>query len=209
MHGGSIEAESAGIDRGSTFRVRLPILLSPSGDETGAPLSEPHTPRAEVPALRPATADALTPRPGHTARRVLVVDDNADALQSLSLLVARLGNEIHQARDGLQALELAERVAPHIVLMDIGMPKLNGYDAARRMRERPWGENLLLVATTGWGQEDDRRRTKEAGFDHHLVKPVDARQLKELLEGPLPEDRGLPVPMVREGSATKKSPVLR
>ncbi len=118
-------------------------------------------------------------------RRVLIVDDNEDALSSLSMLVRVLGNEICRARDGLEAVAAAEQFRPEIVLMDIGMPNLNGYEAAKRIRAEPWGADILLVATTGWGQEEDRRRSKQAGFDHHLVKPVEPEKLREILAAPV------------------------
>jgi CheY-like chemotaxis protein len=117
-------------------------------------------------------------------RRILVVDDNADALESLSRLVTMMGNDVRRARDGLEALEIGRAFRPEVVLMDLGMPNLNGYDAARRMRAEPWGRDLALVATTGWGQEDDRRRTAEAGFDRHLVKPIALASLREALDSP-------------------------
>ncbi len=119
-------------------------------------------------------------------RRILVVDDNIDALETLSRLVARLGNEVREARDGLEALEIASTFQPEIVLMDLGMPKLNGYEAAQSHAQEPWGRDLALVATTGWGQDDDRRRTSEAGFDRHLVKPVAIDALREVLDAPRP-----------------------
>ena len=113
------------------------------------------------------------------------MDDNADALDSLSRLVALLGNEVRQARDGLEALSIAQSYQPDVVLMDLGMPNMNGYEAARRMRQEPWGRELALVATTGWGQDDDRRRTAEAGFDRHLVKPITTAALREVLDASL------------------------
>jgi CheY-like chemotaxis protein len=120
-------------------------------------------------------------------RRILVVDDNRDALESLSRMVTLLGNDVRQAHDGLEALEFGRSFRPDIVLMDLGMPKMNGFDAARRMRQEPWGRELSLVATTGWGQDDDRRRSAEAGFDHHLVKPVAVAALREILDtSPVP-----------------------
>ena len=101
----------------------------------------------------------------------------------MSMLVRVLGNEVDLAHDGLEAIQVAERFRPELVLMDLGMPKLNGYEAAKRIRAESWGTDMVLVATTGWGQEEDRRRTKDAGFDHHLVKPVEAAKLQELLAG--------------------------
>jgi CheY-like chemotaxis protein len=112
---------------------------------------------------------------------VLVVDDNTDAAQSLADLLGLLGHDARTAHDGEAGVAAAEAFRPHLVLMDLGMPRLNGYDAARRIRAEPWGGGMVLVALTGWGQEDDRRRTAEAGFDRHLVKPVDPAALAGLL----------------------------
>ncbi|MFZ5831055.1 MAG: response regulator [Planctomycetota bacterium] len=113
--------------------------------------------------------------------RVLVVDDNQAAAEMLSLVVRSLGNEVRTCYDGPQALEAAEQFLPDIVLLDIGMPGMDGYEVARRIREQPWGEHITLVAVTGWGQEEDRRRTKEVGFDHHLVKPASPVVLERIL----------------------------
>jgi CheY-like chemotaxis protein len=99
------------------------------------------------------------------------------------MLLKLTGNEVETAHDGLAAVEAAERFRPDVMLLDIGLPKLNGYDACRRIREQPWGQDILLIAATGWGQEDDRRQSTEAGFDHHLVKPVEFATLTKLLEG--------------------------
>jgi CheY-like chemotaxis protein len=126
------------------------------------------------------SADALSP----TKRRVLIVDDNADALASLGMVVRALGSETFDAHDGLEAVESAGNLRPDVILMDIGMPRLNGYDAARRIRREPWGHNMLMVATTGWGKEEDRRRSKEAGFDLHMVKPIDISAVQEILASP-------------------------
>src|SRR5205823_1726991 len=115
--------------------------------------------------------------------RILVVDDNRDGADSLARMLRLMGHEIYTAYDGHQAVEMADSQRPEIVLLDIGMPKLNGHDAARLIRQQPWGKNMLLIALTGWGREEDRRQTEEAGFNHHLVKPVDARTLLEVLAG--------------------------
>lgn len=162
MHGGSVDVQSRGRNLGTTFYVRLPVL--------------PETGRAEE---QPFRDQMSTPVPGK--RRVLVVDDNVAALESLSRLVQLMGNEVRRAHDGLEAIEIASSFLPDVVLMDLGMPNLNGYDAARRMRMEPWGRELALIATTGWGQAEDRRRTAEAGFDCHLVKPIEANSLREVL----------------------------
>jgi len=113
--------------------------------------------------------------------RVLVVDDNQDGAESMTFLLRAMGQDATMALDGEQALELAVSFQPDVVLMDIGLPRLNGYDAGRRIREMPGGDRVVLVALTGWGQDDDRRQSREAGFDHHWVKPVDLQVLRELL----------------------------
>ena len=117
--------------------------------------------------------------------RVLVVDDNADTAESLGMLLEVRGNAVRIAYDGLEALEAADAFDPDIVLLDIGMPKMSGYEVARRLRAER-GDSVLIVAITGWGQEDDRRRAREAGFDHHFTKPVDYEALIELIEGEAP-----------------------
>ena len=114
-------------------------------------------------------------------RRILVADDNPDARESLAALLALSGHEVFRAQDGSDALQSAERYRPHIALLDIGMPHANGYEVARRIRGEPWGQDMVLIALTGWGQESDRRRSHEAGFDNHLTKPVDPDVLDELL----------------------------
>jgi PAS domain S-box-containing protein len=160
MHGGSVEARSGGANQGSEFLVRLPI--------------------SQPPAAAPAAPPEISPA-GKVKRRVLVVDDNPDALEALSMMVRILGNDVRKARDGLEAIEVAEAFRPDAVLMDLGMPKLNGYDAARRIREHAWGQDMVLIATTGWGQEEDKLRSRLAGFDHHLIKPVDPGAVQRLL----------------------------
>ena len=115
------------------------------------------------------------------ALRILVVDDNRDAAESLATLLNLSGHAVDTASDGLLALQSAEQLRPDVVLMDIGMPKLNGYDAARRIREAPWGKGMTLVAISGWNQSSDRESSKEAGFDAHLVKPVEFAALEAIL----------------------------
>ena len=117
------------------------------------------------------------------ARRILVVDDNRDAAESLAILLKLSGNETHTAHDGLEAVETAAQVRPDLILLDIGLPKMNGYEAARRIREQPWGKSMVLVALTGWGQDEDRQKSRDSGFDGHLVKPVNPVALTELLAG--------------------------
>jgi PAS domain S-box-containing protein len=164
MHGGSIEARSEGPGKGTQLVVRLPTL--PGGS-----------------AAQPAPAPAAAVQPA-AARRVLVVDDHRDVVESLALLLRATGYQVEIAHDGLEAIEAAGRYRPDLVLLDIGMPKLDGYATCRRIREHPWGRDMTIVALTGWGQEDDQRRTREAGFDGHLVKPLDPRALFDLLSDP-------------------------
>jgi PAS domain S-box-containing protein len=159
-HDGSVEPSSAGPGQGSEFVVRLPILLE--------------RPEAGIPPPPPSRPPALS-------LRILVVDDNQDSAESLALLLRLTGHETELAYDGLAAVEAAERFQPDVVLLDIGLPKLNGFDACRRIREQPWGKRMVVVALTGWGQDEDRRKSKDAGFDSHLVKPVDHAALIELL----------------------------
>ncbi len=161
MHGGSVEARSDGPGRGSEFLVRLPVVLTP--------------PAASRP---PSTAASTTASP---PRRILIVDDNRDTAISLATVLKILGHRTEVAFDGLEALEAARDFQPDVVLLDIGMPKLNGHDTARQLREEPWGRDIVLVAVTGWGQDDDRRRSQEAGFNFHLVKPVDSAALEQIL----------------------------
>jgi CheY-like chemotaxis protein len=113
-------------------------------------------------------------------RRVLVVDDSRDAALLLGKVIELLGNEVRLAGDGQEAIDVATEFRPDAIFMDLGMPMLNGYEAAQIIRQQEWGQNVLLVALTGWGQDDDRRRTKEAGFNHHLVKPVELTAVQQL-----------------------------
>ena len=160
MHGGSIEAQSAGEGQGSAFIVRLPILPTPAG-------------------FSPVDGDA--PAASSAKRRILIVDDNKDSADSLALLLEITGNKTYMAHDGVEAFEAIERHRPEVVLLDIGLPKLDGHEVCRRVREQPWGKDIMVIALTGWGQEDDRRKSEEAGFNGHLVKPVDYDKLLELL----------------------------
>jgi CheY-like chemotaxis protein len=166
-----VSASSEGPGKGSEFVIRLPLSIeraSPGeaqGPEAGAPAA------AEQPA-------APVPPP---QRRILVADDNADARESLATLLELNGHEVYQAEDGTDALERAERYRPDVALLDIGMPRANGYEVARHIRSQPWGRGMVLIALTGWGQESDRRLSQEAGFDNHLTKPVEPLVLDELL----------------------------
>jgi signal transduction histidine kinase/CheY-like chemotaxis protein len=162
LHHGTVEARSDGAGKGSEFVVRLPL----------AP------PAADVPAPAP---DAV-PRPAENrGQRVLVVDDNRDAVESLAMLLEMMGHEVRTASDGVEALEVATEFVPDVVLLDLGLPRLSGYEVAQRLRLLDGCARTRLVALTGWGQEEDRRRSREAGFDHHLVKPVDPDALDALL----------------------------
>lgn len=114
-------------------------------------------------------------------RRILVVDDNRDSASTLAILLRLMGNVTQTANDGLEAVEAASDFRPDVVLLDIGLPKLDGYEACRRIRQQPGGADMVVVAVTGWGQDEDRARSSEAGFDHHLVKPVDQATLAEIL----------------------------
>ena len=116
-----------------------------------------------------------------TPLRILVVDDNEDGANSLGQMLQIMGNQVRVAHDGLAAIDAAEDFRPEVILLDIGMPKLNGYDACRRIRKESWGKDTVLIALTGWGQNEDRRRTSEAGFDFHLVKPVESNTLVKVL----------------------------
>ncbi|MBY0278075.1 response regulator, partial [Candidatus Binatia bacterium] len=124
------------------------------------------------------------------ARRILVVDDNRDAAESLALLLELRGHGTRVAHDGVEALAAAEEQRPGVIVLDLGLPRLDGVEVARRIRATPWGRDVLLIALTGWGQDDDRRRSTEAGFDHHLVKPVEEGALVALLDRATPRAAG-------------------
>ncbi len=160
MHGGEVQAHSLGVGQGSEFSVLLPLINATSAASTN-------------------NADAPTPvLPNH---RILIVDDNRDGARSLGRLLTLLGAEAQVVHDGPAALEMIPSYAPTVVLLDIGMPGMDGYEVARRIRQQPAGRDLMLIALTGWGQEADRRRTSQAGFDHHLLKPADIAALESLL----------------------------
>ncbi|MEZ5284713.1 MAG: ATP-binding protein [Vicinamibacterales bacterium] len=162
LHGGSVEVRSEGSDQGSEFTVRLPLSSS-------VVASVP-------PANDPASVHARGRR-----RRVLVVDDNEDNVRTLAAFLASEGHDVETAADGEAGLARAEQFRPDVVLLDIGMPGVNGYEVCRTIRQRPWGRAIYLIAQTGWGQAEDRRRTHEAGFDTHMVKPLDLDVLRERL----------------------------
>jgi PAS domain S-box-containing protein len=164
LHAGTIEARSEGKGKGSEFIVRLP--LGPLPQQVGSP-------------RRPQPAE---PRPAPPERRrVLIVDDNVDGARSLDELMRSMGHTTRVAHEGSRALSIAEEFEPEIVLLDIGLPDLSGYEVARHLRDRS-GESVKIVAITGWGNESDRARTAQAGFDLHLVKPVDESELQRAVE---------------------------
>jgi PAS domain S-box-containing protein len=164
LHGGTVTARSEGRGLGSEFEVRLPLAED----------------KPEVEAPDPAR------ELDSTARRILVVDDNRDSAESISTLLQLSGHRTFVVHDGVSAVEAAEHLRPDVVLLDVGLPKLSGIDACRRIRSHAWGKGMVIVALTGWGQESDRRNTREAGFDAHLVKPVDYGDLLQLLAALLP-----------------------
>ncbi len=161
LHGGKVDAHSAGLGQGSKFVVRLPGLVIA-------------TPRVAAP-----TAQVALPVTGE--RRILVVDDNHDTALSLGLLLQMDGNKTAVAHDGMEALAIGDRFVPDVVLLDIGLPLKSGYEVAAEIRLRPWGQQAMLIAVTGWGQEEDRKKSRAAGFDHHLVKPVNHAEIVALL----------------------------
>ena len=160
MHGGTATAESEGLGLGCVFRVSLPTIAD----------GERETAVGAAPAAR-----------SMPALRIVLADDNPDSAASLAMLVRLEGHEVHAANDGEAALRLAMELRPDVMLLDIGMPKLTGYEVCRRIRAQPWGESMTIIALTGWGQTEDLRESREAGFDHHLVKPVDPAVLNRVL----------------------------
>jgi|GEM_PF-161478 len=163
LHGGHVTAESQGPGHGSRFTVKLPALAAEHSADNG---------------------ERQVPEKTASGRRILVVDDNRDAAVSLSRMLQLMGNDTKVAHDGLEALDVADSYRPDVVLLDIGMPKLNGYDTAVKLRQQSWGDQMTLVALTGWGQEEDRRRSLAAGFDAHLVKPIDRQALETVVTSP-------------------------
>jgi CheY-like chemotaxis protein len=163
MHNGTVEAKSDGLGKGTEFEVRLPLSARGPEESEGQEFAE---------------QGQVTPPPGH---RLLVVDDNEDAADSLAMLLRLEGHEVRLTYDGPTALEMAKGYRPDMVFLDIGMPGMDGYEVARRLRQQDGLENVRLAALTGWGQQEDRRRSAEAGFDHHLVKPVEPKDLLGLL----------------------------
>jgi CheY-like chemotaxis protein len=160
LHDGVIEASSAGTGKGSVFTVRLPLSYSRKEEQGGRHAAGPRT----------------------RTRRVLLADDNVDFVSSLGELLASHGHEVRVAHDGAEALRIVEEFVPEVAFVDIGMPKVHGYEVARRLRANAATASCILVAVTGWGQENDRKRARDAGFDRHLVKPVDPGEIESILE---------------------------
>jgi CheY-like chemotaxis protein len=158
LHGGEATARSDGIGRGSEFTVRLPLADQPARRDT---------------ASQPAGGRAVR------GLRIVVAADSVDSALTLAALLSAAGHDVEAVHDGFAALQRAAEFRPHVLVLDIGMPGLNGYDTCRRIRAEPWGRNAVIVAVTGWGTDDDRRRSREAGFDAHLVKPVDYTELQK------------------------------
>jgi PAS domain S-box-containing protein len=165
LHGGRVEARSDGLNQGSEFIVRLPMALELGREAAAAP--------------PPAVAAAAE----RTVRRVLVVDDNQDSADTLAEVLRLMGCEAETAYDGVEGVEKAQQLRPDALVLDLGMPRMNGFEACRRIRSQPWGRDMKIVAVSGWGQQEDRRRSAEAGFDAHLVKPVVPDALLEVLDG--------------------------
>jgi len=161
MHGGRVEARSEGPGKGSEFIVRLPVVVEASVPQASGVEDEPAAPKSSL--------------------RILIVDDNRDGADSLAMMLRIMGNYTRTAYDGQEGADLAGEFLPDVMLLDIGLPKLNGYEVCSYIREQSWGKSVVLIAVTGWGQDDDRRRSHEAGFDSHMVKPVDPQALMKTL----------------------------
>jgi PAS domain S-box-containing protein len=163
MHGGKIEAHSEGPGRGSEFVARLPMI-------SAEPISGSYTAKEDDESASPAAK-----------YRILIVDDNRLSSDSTATALGLMGHELATARDGIEGIERAQTFRPDVILLDIGLPEVNGFETARRIREQPWGKNIFLIAVTGYGQEEDRRRSLQAGFNYHLVKPLSFSELKDKL----------------------------
>jgi signal transduction histidine kinase len=174
MHGGTVSAHTAA-DGVAEFEVRLPAVRAAL-----APSRKPAQPSADESVAESSAAERATPH------RILIADDNADSAESMGMLLRLMGNDVRIASDGLEAVEQAAAFQPDIVLMDIGMPRLDGYEAARRIRNQAWSRDTLLVAVTGWGPSDDDEEATAAGFDRHFTKPLDPAELRRLVSGARP-----------------------
>ncbi len=156
----TVEAHSAGLGKGSAFVIRLPVTQAHAGADSVAPVENNGAP---------------------TKRRILVVDDNRDTAASLATVLTLQGHNTRTAHDGIEGYELASAFRPDVILLDIGLPRMSGYETCRRIREQLWGKSVLIIAISGWGQEEDKRKALEAGFDQHLTKPPDPAVLAGLL----------------------------
>jgi CheY-like chemotaxis protein len=163
LHGGQLKVHSAGRGQGSEFTVHIPRSLvvdratgsaEPAGDAAG----------------------------GTAPRRILIADDNQDVAETMKMLLAEAGHEVHVAHTGTEALQIAKRVRPEVALLDIGMPDMSGYDVAQSIRHEAWGRDIILIAVTGWGQHSDKQQALAAGFNQHLTKPVDPTKLGALIQ---------------------------
>jgi CheY-like chemotaxis protein/two-component sensor histidine kinase len=163
LHGGRVEARSAGLNQGSEFTVSLPRSLIVEESAANLP-TDGKADKSAVP------------------RRIMVADDNRDSADAMKMLLKLSGHHVHLAHSGAEALEIAKLVRPEIGILDIGMPDMDGYDVAERIRHEAWGKDVMLIAVTGWGQDADKRRALAAGFDHHLTKPIEFETLKQLLD---------------------------
>ena len=170
MHGGRIEAHSDGPGLGSEFIVCLPIVVA-----------------ERLPKSAPNDDEKASPNAKY---RILIVDDNSLGSKTTTMVLHAMGHEVATAHDGIEGMEQAQRFRPDVILLDIGLPRLNGLETARRIREQPWGKSIFLIAVTGYGQEEDRRRSLEAGFDYHMVKPIDFAELKKKLADIRNQTRG-------------------
>jgi signal transduction histidine kinase len=164
MHGGRIEAHSEGLGRGSEFTIYLPVVQETEED------------------MSAVAAESSEAEQSAAGRRIAIADDNQIAVRSAAMLLQLLGCQVQTAEDGLEAIGLAKRFRPDAMLLDIGMPKLNGYDACRAIRELPGGDQMVLIAISGWGEDGARKRTQEAGFDAHMVKPVNYEDVLKLVD---------------------------
>jgi CheY-like chemotaxis protein/two-component sensor histidine kinase len=185
LHNGTVEAFSEGENKGSRFVVCLPLAEAP----------------AQVAARDSHETGAAVMR--NQGWKILVADDNKDSAMSLEIMLRLEGHDVQTANDGIEALEIAERFRPDVILLDIGMPRLDGYATAQQLRQKPWASGTRLFALTGWGQDEDKRRAREAGFDHHLVKPVDP----EMLNRALAQRAGRPAPDV-DADSPKEVPKI-
>lgn len=179
LHGGKAEAHSAGLNQGSEFIVRLPVNTALQPAITAAPTPAPEPEATPMPEPDPSSAPA-------PARRVLVADDNRDGAEIMSLLLQQYGYEVDVVHSGTEALTVAAQSTPDIAILDIGMPGMTGYEVARHIRAEAWGQRMMLIALTGWGQEEDKKKAFEAGFDHHLIKPIDPDALEALMASGYP-----------------------